>query len=203
MIGELGNLKPFCSCLGWWCRAQQSQKVQERLQVKLPELTLAMGWRRRWQPTTSLWMWLFHRLRYNNGAADERSATSVPSLSIFVIQILLSPTLVLLTKILLGHHPLRDFIRNRWNSASPSSVLESAGPWFPRPSLSELQSLCEHPLLHLLYVLGGVGNEDGRALQDTSVGEGNIHYFENDPSLERSRRCSHKQVSISLTHRRP
>ena len=110
MIGELGNLKPFCSCLGWWCRAQQLQKVQEGLQVKLPELTLAMGWRRRWQPTTSLWMWLFHRLRYNNGAADERSAASVPSSSIFVVQILLSPTLVLLTKILLGHHPLRDFI---------------------------------------------------------------------------------------------
>jgi len=92
MIGELGNLKPFCPCLGWWCRAQQSQKVQERLQVKLPELTLATGWRR-WQPTTSLWMWLFHRLRYNNGAADERSATSVPSLSISVIQIDFIPAL--------------------------------------------------------------------------------------------------------------
>jgi len=147
-------------------------------------------------------MWLFHRLRYNNGAADERSAASVPSSSIFVVQILLSPTLVLLTKILLGHHPLRDFIRNRWNSASPSSVFESAGPWFPRPSLSESQSLCEHPLLHLLYVLGGVGNEavtaerfrTRRLARETST------IFEN---LERSRRCSHKQVSISLTHRRP
>jgi len=38
-------------------------------------------------------------------------------------------------------------------------VLKSAEPWFPRSSLSESQSLCEHPLLHLLYVLGGVGNE--------------------------------------------
>ena len=103
-------------------------------------------------------------------------------------------------------HP--RFIRNRRNSASPSSVLESAEPWFPRSSLSESQSLCEHPLLHLLYVLGGVGNEavtaerfrTRRLARETST------IFEKFPSLERSRRCSHavdKQVSIGLRHCRP
>jgi len=80
---------------------------------------------------------------------------------------ILSPTFVLLTKTLLCHHPLRDFIRNRWKSASSSSMLESAGPWFPKSSLSESQSLCKHPLLHLLYVIGNeaVTAERFRALR--------------------------------------
>ena len=39
------------------------------------------------------------------------------------------------------------FIRNRWIWVSPSSVLENAEPWFPRSSLSEPQSSCEHSLV--------------------------------------------------------
>jgi len=52
-------------------------------------------------------MWLLYRLRYNNKTADERSTASVPSSSIFLIQILLKLclTLVLLTKTLLRHYP--------------------------------------------------------------------------------------------------
>jgi len=31
------SLSWFCPCLGWWCRARQSQKARERQQVKLPQ----------------------------------------------------------------------------------------------------------------------------------------------------------------------
>ena len=60
---------------------------------------------------SSLWMWLLHRLRYNNGTDDKSSTASVPSSSISLIQIPLKLclTLVLLIKTLL-HHPLRDFV---------------------------------------------------------------------------------------------
>jgi len=85
---------------------------------------------------SSLWLRLLHRMRYHNGTADGRSTASVPSSSISLIQILLKLclTLVLLTKTLLCHHPLRDFVC-AWYASS--SVLESTGSWFPESSLSE------------------------------------------------------------------
>ena len=74
----------------------------------------------RFEAFSSLWMWLFHRLRYSNGTVDERSTASVPSSSISLIQILLRLclTLVLLTKTL-RHHPLRDFVSALYNYTQP------------------------------------------------------------------------------------
>jgi len=56
------------------------------------------------------------------------------------------------------------------------------------------QSPCEHPLLHLLYVLGGICSEAVKAkcFRVFRLARKRypfqIHDFENDPSLERSRR---------------
>ena len=41
----------------------------------------------------------------------------------------------------------------------PHLYLKALGLDFPKSPLSESQSQREYPLLHLLYVLGGVGNE--------------------------------------------
>jgi len=86
---------------------------------------------------SSLWLRLFHRMRYHNGTADERSTASVPSSSISPIQILLKLclTLVLLTKILLCHHPLRDFVCTLYTTNGvlhlPYLYLKAPGLDFP------------------------------------------------------------------------
>ena len=91
-----------CPCLGWWCKAQQSQKVQEHQQVKLPEAVSeacdGMGWRRRCQTTSSLGLWLVHM-------CDSTSLlVEIPDPNLLKLCLRLW-----LTKRLLPHHPLRDF----------------------------------------------------------------------------------------------
>ena len=75
-------------------------------------------------------------------------------------------------------------MRNCWNSASSSSVLESAGPLFPEASFTIIMP-CEHPLLHPLYILSGVGNEAVKAERFRTLLSAKerspIHDSENDP----------------------
>jgi len=71
MIGKSRDLKPACV---WSSDAghgsHRKPRNSNKWSCQRPQLRLVMGWQR-CQLTTSLWMWLLHRLRYNNGTANK------------------------------------------------------------------------------------------------------------------------------------
>ena len=146
-------------------------------------------------------MWLLYRLRYNNKTADERSTASVPSSSIFLIQILLKLclTLVLLTKTLLRHYPssplctqpleFGTFLACTWKRRALVSQIIAY-----RVTIATWASSLAPPV-----ILGGVGDEAvmaecfcwrGKHFIETSVFQ--VHGFANEEVVDSGRDCLNK-----------
>ena len=71
-------------------------------------------------------------------------------------------------KMLLRHHFLRDFVSALCATVGirhlPHLCLRVPGLGFPKHRFRVTFAMpCEHPLLHLLYILSGVGNEAVKA----------------------------------------
>ena len=196
MIGNSGNLRPFrgpvrfLGVLGGdtGCIIGSAAAAEDS-GTPTGEVAKGCSWGLRWDgggdvnPLLASGCDCFIGLRYNNGAAaaDDRSTTSVPSsLSIseryswsrsfwHCVSDFGSANQNASSSSPFERLRLR-FLRDRWDWASSLSLLESTEPWFPKSSLSESQSPREHPLLHLLYVLGGVGSEAVEAERFRTLG---------------------------------